>query len=77
MNKAKLIGALIGAILVIIVILQNSVPVTIKILFLDFTLPNAVLIGLTWLIGLATGILVALNVSHTPDKGKVPPERNA
>lgn len=61
MKKAKLIGAMTGALLVVIVILQNITPVPVKLLFLEFTLPGAVLIALAWLLGLATGIIVALN----------------
>ncbi len=63
MKKTKLISAAVGALLVAVVILQNTAPVTIKMLFLEFALPNAILIFLTWLIGLATGIVLAINFS--------------
>jgi uncharacterized integral membrane protein len=74
MNKAKLISAAVGALLVVIVILQNTAPVTIKILLLEFAVPNAILIFLTWLIGLATGFILALNFCKRQGEGKQPEE---
>jgi len=59
----KLIGALTAILLIVIVILQNTQPVAIRILFLTMTMPNAVLIGLSLLIGIAAGILIALTMS--------------
>ena len=63
MKRMKLIGALMGILLIVIVILQNTQPVATRILFLTMTMPNAVLIGLSLLVGVAAGILVALTFS--------------
>ena len=63
MKRMKLIGALTAVLLIVIVILQNTQPVETRVLFLTITMPNAVLIGFTLLIGLATGILIALTLS--------------
>ena len=63
MKRIKLISALTGILLVVIVILQNTQPVETRILFLTMTMPNAVLIGLTLLIGIAAGTLITLTLS--------------
>jgi len=59
----KLIGALMAILLIVIVILQNTQPVATRLLFITITMPNAVLVGLSLLVGLAAGILVALTFS--------------
>jgi lipopolysaccharide assembly protein A len=64
MQKAKLVGACVGALLIVIVILQNTQAVTTKLLFLTVTLPNALLIGLSVLVGLAGGIFLAMTFGH-------------
>ena len=63
MKRLKLIGALTAVLLSVIVILQNTQPVQTKFLLVTITMPNAVLIGLTLLIGIAAGILVSLTLS--------------
>ncbi len=63
MKKAKLIGALTSVILGLIVILQNTQPVKTRFLFIEMTMPNAVLLAITLLVGVAIGILIALIVS--------------
>jgi len=63
MKKLKLIGALTAVLLSVIVILQNTQPVQTKFLLVTITMPNAVLLGLTLLIGIAAGILVSLTLS--------------
>ena len=63
MKRMKLIGALMGILLIVIVILQNTQPVATRLLFITITMPNAVLVGLSLLVGLAAGILVALTFS--------------
>ena len=63
MKRMKLISALTGILLVVIVILQNTQPVETRVLFLTMTMPNAVLIGLTLLIGVAAGMLITLTLS--------------
>ena len=63
MKRMKLIGALMGILLIVIVILQNTQPVATRLLFITITMPNAVLVGLSLLVGVAAGILVALTFS--------------
>jgi len=63
MKRLKLIGALTAVLLSVIVILQNTQPVQTKFLLVTITMPNAVLLGLTLLIGIAAGILVSLTLS--------------
>lgn len=64
MNKMKLIGALVAVLLGIVVILQNTNPVETRLLVFSFTMPNAILLGLTLLIGIAVGMLLSLSWSH-------------
>ena len=56
----KLIGAAILAIVVVIVVLQNTEPVQTRLLFAEVTMPRAVLLFLTTAIGFVLGMLVAL-----------------
>ena len=63
MRRLKLVVALAAVLLVVIVILQNTQSVTTRFLFFTITMPNAVLIGLALLVGMAAGILVALGLS--------------
>ena len=60
MKKAKLIVALAAILLIVIVIFQNVQPVETRFLFITITMPNAVLLGVTLLIGIGTGILLSL-----------------
>lgn len=60
MTKSRLITAAVIVLLALLVILQNTQPVTTRILFFSFTLSNAVLLALTFLIGLATGLILSL-----------------
>ena len=64
MKKAKLIGALTAIVAGIILIVQNSQSVETRFLFIKFTMPNSVLLGLTLLIGIAIGLLAALATSR-------------
>jgi len=60
MQRFKLITAAILALLGVIIILQNTEPVETKFLFLSITMPRAVLLLGTTLIGFALGVLVSL-----------------
>lgn len=73
MNKLRIAGAAVGALIVVIVILQNTVPVTVKFLLMEFSLPNAVLMGVAWLLGLAVGFVLALNCCGGT-RPKTPPD---
>jgi len=59
MNKLKLIAIGILALLVVVVVLQNTQPVETKLLFLTLTMPNAALLFGTLIIGFAIGVLTA------------------
>lgn len=70
-GKLKLMAAVGLAILAIIWILQNGFPVQTKILFVTVTMPQSALLAITLLVGVAGGILLALNVPGTwTRKGK-------
>lgn len=63
MVKMKIIAALALLVLVLVIVLQNTQPIETKLLFVTLTMPRAALLGLTMLIGIAIGILVALGLS--------------
>lgn len=60
MKKMKLIVIAILAILAAIIILQNIETVDTKILFLTISMPRAILLAVTWAIGLSCGLLIPL-----------------
>lgn len=64
MKRAKMIGILVLALSVGIVVLQNTESVQTKILFFTFTMPRAVLLFLTALIGFIIGVLSSLRVGR-------------
>ena len=59
MNKLKLIAIGVLALLVLVVVLQNTQAVETKLLFLTLTLPNAALLFGMLIIGFAIGVLTA------------------
>jgi uncharacterized integral membrane protein len=69
MDKAKLIIAALVAAVLIILILQNSEDVEIRILFATIIMPRAVLIVITALSGFVIGVLTAMLYSRT-DRSK-------
>jgi uncharacterized integral membrane protein len=60
MERFKTILIAILALLGVIIILQNTTPVETKILFLTITMPRAILLIGTTLIGFALGVLASL-----------------
>lgn len=60
MTKAKLIGVITIIVVALLVILQNRQPVETRFLFITITMPNAVLLGLTLLVGVVTGGLIVM-----------------
>jgi len=64
MKRAKMIGILVLALFIGIVLLQNTESVQTKILFFSFTMPRAVLLFLTALIGFIIGVLTSLLFSR-------------
>jgi lipopolysaccharide assembly protein A len=76
MKKLKLFGALTGILVIVVVILQNTQPVTTRLLFFTVTIPNALTIALALLIGVTAGILLTLTMSgkrETPNEEKPQP----
>ncbi len=59
LQKAKIIGIAILALLVIVVVLQNTETVETQILFLKLEMPRAALLFGTLVIGFALGVLMA------------------
>ena len=60
MKKAKLIIAIVLAVLCLIIVLQNTTSVDTRFLFVTITMPRAVLLLSTAAIGFALGVLVSL-----------------
>jgi putative membrane protein len=60
MKKAKLIIAIVLAVLCLIIVLQNTASVETRFLFVTITMPRAVLLLSTAAIGFALGVLVSL-----------------
>jgi uncharacterized integral membrane protein len=58
--KYKLVGAAILALIAVIVILQNSLEITTRILFFSITIPLSVLLLGTLLIGFALGVIITM-----------------
>ena len=59
MNRFKMISIAVLTIVGVIIILQNTEQVETKLLFLSITMPRAILLMGTTLIGFALGILVS------------------
>ncbi|ACL72673.1 lipopolysaccharide assembly protein LapA domain-containing protein [Thioalkalivibrio sulfidiphilus] len=62
-RRPRIAVALLAVLLVLILIVQNTQAVTTRFLFFTLTMPNAVLIGLALLIGIAAGLALALVLS--------------
>ena len=60
MERAKLIGLVVLALLGMVIVLQNTEPVETRILFWSITMPRAVLLFGTTMIGFALGTLATL-----------------
>jgi len=70
--KVKFTIASVLAVLVIILVLQNTEPVETRFLFASVTMPRAALLALTMLLGVATGVLVSLAISARFPKERSP-----
>ena len=68
MKKAKIIAAAVGALLILIVMAQNTAAVETKFLFISATMPRAILLMLTFGIGVVVGLLIAFTLTG----GKTP-----
>ncbi len=60
MKKAKWIALAAIIVLAVIIFLQNAEPVQARLLFLEVRMSRALLLMLTFALGLATGILVRI-----------------
>ncbi|MBN2138098.1 MAG: LapA family protein [Sedimentisphaerales bacterium] len=74
MKKAKIIVLIVALILFLIVVFQNTQAVETKFLLIDFTMPRALLLILTFLVGLITGMIIASYILRVPRPKK--PELN-
>lgn len=63
-DRLRLFGIAALAIVVVIVILQNTAPVETKLLFVSITMPRAVLLFLTFVIGFVVGLLAAGRIAR-------------
>jgi uncharacterized integral membrane protein len=59
-SNLKLTGISLAVILVLIVILQNTEQVVTKVLWLELTMPRALLLCVTFLVGFGSGYLARL-----------------
>ena len=72
MNRFKMISIAILTILGVIIILQNTEQVETKLLFLSITMPRAILLMGTTLIGFALGILVSFFFQRKEQSKELP-----
>lgn len=72
MNRFKRYGLIISAILIAFIIFQNTETVNTKFLFFSVSMPRALLLFLTALIGFSAGMLFAF---RTKKQNSAPPEK--
>jgi putative membrane protein len=72
MERFKMISIGILALLGVIIILQNTAPVETKLLFLSITMPRAILLMATTLIGFALGVLVSFYFQRKKETNQLP-----
>ena len=63
-SKLRIAGIAIGAILLLVVVLQNTEAVETKVLFMTITVPRAVLLFGTTVVGYVLGIFTATRFSR-------------
>ena len=66
MTKFKVVALAVVGLIVLVVILQNTEAVETKLLFVSVTMPRAVLLFGTLLIGFALGVLTAGRLARKP-----------
>jgi len=74
MGRIKMIATAILALLGTIIILQNTQPVETKLLFMTITMPRAILLMGTTLIGFALGVLVSFFFQRKDKPQELPKE---
>ena len=72
MNRFKMISIAVLTLLGTIIILQNTEQVETRLLFLSITMPRAILLMGTTLIGFALGILVSLFFQRKDHQKELP-----
>jgi len=70
MKKAKLIVIIVISILVFIIFLQNTESVETKILFMQVSMPRAILLILTFIVGFVAGTVTTSLVLRKSEKKK-------
>lgn len=70
MKQVKLILAIVLAVLGTVIILQNTASVETELLFVTVTMPRAVLLFVTLIIGFLSGVLVSLIFARKMHKKK-------
>jgi len=60
MKNAKQVVAIVAGIIVVIVILQNTATVETHILWITISMPRAILLALTFAVGVLSGILYSV-----------------
>jgi len=68
MKKAKVTIAVVISLLTLILILQNTQAVETKLLFMTVTMPRALLLLVTFVIGFAAGLIVMSFLMGKPSK---------
>ena len=67
-SGTRILIAIIAAILVIVVVLQNTQTVETKLLLVTIAMPRAVLLFVTLLVGFAFGLITATRLSRSTSK---------
>jgi uncharacterized integral membrane protein len=70
MKQAKHIAIVVLAVLSLVVVLQNTAAVETQLLFVTLTMPRAVLLFITLLIGFVTGVFVSVAFLKRRSRGK-------
>ena len=71
-SKLKIVGVAVIALIVVVVVFQNTQSVETKLLFFTVTMPNAALLFGTLIIGFAIGVLTAGHIVSRAKRG--PPD---
>jgi uncharacterized integral membrane protein len=72
MKNFKMISIAVLTLLGVVIILQNTEPVVTRILFFSITMPRAILLMGTTLIGFALGVLVSFFFQRKEQQKEVP-----
>ena len=70
LTKLKVLGVILAVAFSIIVVMQNTEPINAKILFIRWSMPAAVLLGLTLSVGVILGLMLSYVLSHRRKQAK-------